>query len=109
MNANDWKKLSIYMKSLLIFLIILLVISATILNGYTITILWSWFIIPIFNTIPLTIAQGIGLQLFIMYTTMIRQKPTEQTEFKIGEVILYLVAKPMFALLFGYVVLYFGS
>ena len=42
-----------------------LMVIATILSGFVIQIMWGWFITPLFDIYPPTIAQAIGLSLFV--------------------------------------------
>lgn len=48
-------------------LCIFILVFSVIYSAFTLTILWAWFIIPIFGLKALTIIQAIGLSLFIGY------------------------------------------
>jgi putative Mn2+ efflux pump MntP len=41
----------------------------SVLNGWVLTILWNWFIIPVFHLPQLTIVQAIGVVMVIGYLT----------------------------------------
>ena len=58
---------------------LILLIPITILYGYTIQILWGWFISPQFGLKPLSIGEALGLGLFISYTTVPFNKVNEKT------------------------------
>jgi|SRR5579872_982799 len=45
-----------------------LVVSA-VLNGYALSILWRWFIVPVFHAPPLAIPEAIGIGLMVEYLT----------------------------------------
>jgi hypothetical protein len=45
---------------LVICFFIAIVLLTAILRGWTLTILWKWFLIPIFHFPPLTVVQAIG-------------------------------------------------
>ncbi len=49
------------------FLITMLI--GSLIQGYTISILWGWFISPLFELKILSIQMAIGMSLFISYTT----------------------------------------
>jgi hypothetical protein len=42
-------------------------IITTILGGFIFSLLWLWFVVPVFHLQILTIAQAIGLSFFISY------------------------------------------
>jgi hypothetical protein len=48
-----------------IFCAIAIVFLTTLLNGYTLSILWGWLIVPVFALSALSVVQSIGLS-FIM-------------------------------------------
>jgi len=82
---------------IIIFAIIALgifIFSVTVLRGYTLTVLWKWFIIPMFHLPPITMIQAIALMLVINFlfkdTKVDWKKKTEPSEFlsSIGTVIL---------------------
>jgi hypothetical protein len=47
----------------------LIVVVSSIANGFVLTVLWSWFVIPIFSLPPLNIPQAIGISLVMSYLT----------------------------------------
>jgi hypothetical protein len=48
---------------------ILLIVPATLLNGWAISVLWSWFVVSNFHLPPITVAQAIGLWLLVSLFT----------------------------------------
>lgn len=48
---------------------IILIIPMIILNGFVISTLWDWFVVPIFGFQSLTIPQALGLGLISTYLT----------------------------------------
>jgi hypothetical protein len=48
---------------------ILLAPLAAIWGGYVLTVLWEWFVVPVFGLPQLGIAQGLGLWLVVGYLT----------------------------------------
>jgi len=82
---------------------VLLVVS-TLLNGWVFSILWAWFIIPVFGLPALTIGQAIGLSMvvtFLTYQYVDNQKSDKETNYA---VIVLPLAKPFMYLAIGYVV-----
>lgn len=45
-------------------------IGASVLQGYVVTKLWSWFIVPEFKCNPISILESLGLTVTIMFFTM---------------------------------------
>ena len=56
------------------FVVLILIIFATLLRGYIISKLWFWFVVPTFALNPLTIVQAIGLSLIISYVTISKKE-----------------------------------
>ena len=44
---------------------IAIIAIATVVRGWAISVLWGWFIIPIFNSPVLSVGEGIGLSLMV--------------------------------------------
>jgi hypothetical protein len=76
------------------------------LNGWTLCILWAWFIVPTFACVGLSIPAAIGISLVVSYLTTKIERKKEQPPF--GEMLLEGIItstiKPVMALMFGYVV-----
>ena len=49
---------------LIVSFVVLIVISA-IMNGWALSILWSWFVVPVFNVAKLSIPQAIGIGMVV--------------------------------------------
>ncbi len=86
----------------------LLIALSSIFNGYTLSILWEWFIVPVFGLPQLSVAPAIGIALVIGYLTHqsnpdVEEKERETSE-KVARVIATSIVRPLFVLLFGWVV-----
>ena len=86
-------------------LVIVALAIATIFSGYTLSILWEWFVVPTFNLPKLNIPSAIGLALIINYLTTSHEpsdKNSGRSAMEIwGEAIAAAFARPLFALIFG--------
>jgi len=87
---------------------ILLMVFSALFNGYALSVLWGWFIVPTFNSPQLSIPAAIGVSMIVGYLAKTikvddedKQKPFGETLFK-GAVL--SVLKPTIALMFGWVV-----
>jgi peptidoglycan biosynthesis protein MviN/MurJ (putative lipid II flippase) len=45
------------------------VIVSSIANGFALSVLWGWFVVPIFGLPALTIAQAIGFSMVVSFLT----------------------------------------
>lgn len=86
---------------------VIALVYASIMNGWALTKLWVWFVVPVFHLPVLNIPQAIGIALVIGYLTM----PTSKTEKDDDEYWLVLVKaialttfKPLFCLAVGAIV-----
>ena len=81
-------------------------VYSSVLNGWALTKLWAWFIVPTFGLEQLTIVAAIGLSLVVKYLTMqikINDKEKPYSETLMNSVIISTV-KPLMALLIGSIV-----
>ncbi len=53
----------------LIFGVVLLIAVSAILNGWVLSIMWSWFIVKTFGLAPLSIPAAIGLAMVVGFLT----------------------------------------
>lgn len=75
-----------------------LIILGTVLNGWVLTILWGWFMVPIFNLPALTLVPAMGVALVIGYLT--KNVGVKADENAAAAMIVY----PFITLLIGYVI-----
>jgi hypothetical protein len=79
------------------------------LNGWVLSVLWGWFVVPTFSLAPLSVPQAIGLALI---TTALTYHIDTDTKTERHEPVASLIAgvcaaviKPLFALFAGWVYL----
>jgi hypothetical protein len=76
-------------------------------NGYALSVLWGWFIVPTFNLPPLSVAPAIGVAMVVSYLThQVNDCEKNEQGFLegIGKGLFMAIAKPLFALFFGSIV-----
>lgn len=77
------------------------IVVASIVHGFVLQQLWSWFIVP-FDFPELGIAHAIGISGLIRYLTYQPFLKTQKVDWK--QHLAFAVAYPSFILLFGYIV-----
>lgn len=78
------------------------VVISTIFSGYALSVLWGWFIAPVFHLPQLSIPVAIGLALVVGFMTkQVNWNDGDEKGYK--ELVCSLV-KPAFALLIGWIV-----
>jgi len=90
--------------------IVIILLSVT-YSGYVLSVLWEWFVVPVFNIQPISIALATGLALIVGYLTNHDSSNSEDTSSDFGEALSRFagkaIAKPSMALLFGWMVTWF--
>ncbi|MGD1852764.1 MAG: hypothetical protein ACFB2W_00795 [Leptolyngbyaceae cyanobacterium] len=77
---------------------------STILNGWALHLLWSWFVVPVFEALPaLTIGQSIGISMVVGFLTYQYHPEPKETKGGGGAIVAVLL-RPLFAVLFGLIV-----
>lgn len=89
----------------LLILIVLVPVMA-VMQGWVLTILWGWFVVPTFGLPQLSIAVAIGFSLIVSLFRGAQQSKTpdeRSTEEKVGQA-LVLFFGPLIVLFFGWIV-----
>lgn len=103
-----WEKNMKYFIGLVYFLFLIVVTS--IFNGYVLSVLWGWFIVPTFVGAPqLLVVTAIGITLVVQYLThQIDDGGKKEDDDKFGQKMVkttvYAIAKPLLALFIGWIV-----
>jgi hypothetical protein len=98
------KKLRQY---IILFLVTMaLIVPSAIANGYVLSTLWGWFMVPIFGLPALGIVAAMGVMTVVSYmTASIRYaKDDRDTSEQVIEAIVYAIVRPSMALLVGYII-----
>lgn len=87
-------------------------VIASILNGWALSILWAWFIVPVFGLPALSIVQAIGLAMVVSFLTRriaIKKEDDEEEGawLIIAKALLYAIISPLLTVFVGYIVTLF--
>jgi len=94
----------------LITVFVVTAVLSALWNGYALSVLWRWFVVPVFGVPALSVCYAIGVSIVVSYLTHSYQSTasdgkTWQKQF--ADSLAYCSAKPAIALLFGWVVTLF--
>lgn len=76
---------------------------SSIWSGYVMTVLWSWFIVPVFALPMLGLAQAIGVKL-LCNMILAKVPSNDKSDGDFARVVGYAVLVPLLALTIGWVV-----
>lgn len=83
---------------------VVLVVFSSIFNGYALSILWGWFVVPTLSAPALSIVPAIGIATVVSYLTYQHHNYVEKEE-SFGAQLLrgtfIAIVRPSIALLFG--------
>jgi len=79
---------------------------STVLRGFVLVVLWSWFVVAHFHIAPLTIPVALGISLIVSFLTAhvdLDDKPTGQAKSRLYKAISASLVVPIFTLALGWV------
>ena len=83
-------------------------VGGAVMNGWVLSILWSWFVIPVLHLQELSIPLAIGFSLVVGMLTKTPYSSTDKEKKTTNELIMQLLAiafgTPLFTLLLGYII-----
>lgn len=82
------------------------IVISIIANGWALTMLWGWFVVPLFNLPPLSIPYAIGIALIVKMLTN-HSTSSDDKEKDISEIIASIIGillSPITLVLFGWIV-----
>lgn len=96
----------------IIFILPIMLVFGSIVNGFVLVSLWDWFVIPLFESAPeLTIPYAIGLCMIVSYLTYHYVSIEEKDYDSVSEILLAgfvrITVRGGLALLFGWIVAQF--
>ena len=92
----------------LFVLIVVAALVGAIIGGYVLSVMWGWFVVPLFNLPPLSIPYAIGINLIVSFLTQPNYKSSdkEKPSKVIAEMLMACFA-PLMYLGMGWIVLQF--
>lgn len=87
-------------------LYLLLLPFLALLNGYALSVLWGWFIVPTFEARPLGVLPAIGVAMVVGYLTSHTENDTEDKRpwgERWTQTFFTVAMRPLFALFFGWI------
>ena len=85
-------------------------IAAVILRGWVLTVMWGWFMVPVFNAPSISIAAGLGISMIVSFLTS-EHKPATKSEtpkseawLRLAEQLVFAILYPLLTLAVGYIV-----
>ena len=86
----------------------IVLVLGSVLNGYALSVLWGWFVVPTFGGPTLGVVPAIGIAMVVSYLTHQIPDNNKKEEGdpieKIIRGIAITILQPLFALLFGWIV-----
>ena len=85
-------------------------VLSTLWNGYVLSVLWRWFVVPPFGAPALSIGYAIGIALVVGHLTQPHEPPkTDEKEWKelFAKSVASAAVKPAIALFVGWIVTLF--
>lgn len=73
--------------------------------GFALSVMWAWFVVPMFQVAPLRIPYAIGIAYTVQFLT--HQTTSEENEPDTGRLVLMAFLKPLVLLISGWVVTWF--
>jgi len=73
----------------------------TLLRGWALSVLWSWFMVPIFHAPPLSIAQATAVSLVV---SLLCHQQIPQKDDETWDAITYPLLVPLIAVAIGWIV-----
>lgn len=84
-----------------------LIVINSILNGFVLTVLWGWFVVPLFSLPPLNIPQAVGISIILSYLTHQKTDTKDKDDgfwSTILSALLYIILYPLLVLAIAWVV-----
>lgn len=95
----------VYKSCLVSILIMLAIVPMSILNGWVLSTMWGWFVVPTFKVAALGIAPAIGLSALVGYVCKHTNEDIKNDNKKpVGERAIIAMLTPFFLLGVGYIV-----
>lgn len=80
------------------------IIVSVLLNGYVLSVLWGWFIVPVFGLPALSIPVAIGLALVVSFLTKDVTIDDSSDKQNAGKKLVVIMLRPLLVLFTGWIV-----
>ena len=87
-----------------------LMIFSSIFNGYALSVLWGWFVVPTFSAPALGVVPAIGIAMVVSHLTLHqthdckKEKDDDVLGVIIAKIVIISLGTPAFTLFFGWIV-----
>lgn len=100
------------MLALMFFGVLFILVGGMVVNGWALSVLWDWFMVPAFGLPHLAVSYAIGISVVIGLLTHQRQEQKKYENMDeaakgLLEQGTYVVAKPLVAVLVGWIITWF--
>ena len=80
-----------------------LIAVSSLLNGFVLSILWGWFIVPLFGLPQLSLPYAIGIGMVVSFLTY-QHVDSGKSENALATLVGLIIARPALTLLLGWIV-----
>ncbi len=86
-----------------------LIVLSVVANAYALSVLWGWFVVPLFALPALSIPVAMGLSVIVNFmtshsTTESKTSDDDEPWETLLKAFIYVIFRPGFALLFGWII-----
>src|SRR5690606_38361726 len=86
----------------------LVMIFSSVAYGFVLSVLWGWFIVPVFEIPDISILQAIGLSMVVGFLTYQHIESDKKSDRSLTESVIYMlmlaIIRPAIVLFIGYIV-----
>ena len=92
-----------------LLLIPTLIVIGTLINGCVLSVIWDWFMVPIFGLTALSIPEAIGVSMVVTHLTFKhktdnREKTEKEKKADTIDAYVHFIGYPLLVLVLGYIV-----
>lgn len=97
------------MKAFVVFGTLSFIIASVVFDGYALSVLWEWFVVPVFHQPQLSVVSAIGIALVVNYFTIRQaqfdcQEKERSPEERFARTVIFAILKPVTGLSIGWIV-----
>jgi hypothetical protein len=90
----------------MVVLAVLAITGSAVMNGWALSVMWGWFVVPTFGVPPLSIPAAIGFSMVVGMLTRQTSTNSSEKETTVSQVgvVAYAIVGPILVVCMGYVV-----